>query len=215
MITTPKLHSVPLALGAALLTGSLFQAHAAPSDGSLQTRTQSRVQSLLKTASHQASDLQLTPAQKTKLRSLAQKNAPLLRVIWSDKTLSKGAKMSKARALENEAKAILTTAQKQKLSTARREAMGKLFETALWVSQELDLTEKQQGQLKSIALDSYRKSSGSGGNIGALRGLIVDTSGRIDKVLTPAQQSKWLIMKSTARQELVRQTRSLRQMTRA
>jgi hypothetical protein len=215
-----KLHSkprfLPFALGAILLGGGLLQANAQNKvpvpKTDLRTRTQTRVQSLFKTVGTRASDLNLSAAQKARMQALAQKNAPLIRQIWSNNSLSQAAKIGKVRALESQAQAILTPAQKQKVAAAKGEAVTKMFETAIWVTHELDLTDQQQGQLRAIAMDTYRKTGGSGGNLGALRSLIVDTSGRIDKVLTPAQQSKWAIIKNTARQELVRQTRALRQM---
>jgi hypothetical protein len=214
-----KSRFVPLALGAVLLGGGLLQAKAQskahPPKTDLRTRTQTRVQSLFKTVGTRASNLNLSAAQKAKMRALAQKNAPLIRQIWNNNSLSQEAKARQARALESQAQAILTPIQKQKVAAAKGEAMTKMFETAIWVSHELDLTDQQQGQLRNIALETYRKTSGSAGNLGALRSLIVDTSGKIDKVLTPAQQSKWAIIKSTARQELVRQTRTWRQMNNA
>ncbi|RYG62600.1 hypothetical protein EON80_22840 [bacterium] len=201
----------PLALSAFLLGGAFVQAHAAPQKPSnLQARTQTRMQSLLKVASGRFEDLGLSPAQKSKMGAIARKNKPLIQAVWSDNSLSQSQKASQVRKLEKEASAVLTPAQKQKLSAAKGEAMGKVFETAMWVSQELNLTGAQQNQLRNIVMDSYRKSSG--GDFGALRGLIVDTSGKVDKVLTPAQRSKWVVIKTTARQELIRQTRAWRQM---
>lgn len=209
------IRTAPLAVGAALLVAPLFQAQAAgPKSSDLRARTQTRVQSLVKVAAQRANNLQLTASQQSKLRALAQKNAPVIRAIWNDDSLSQAAKVQKVRSLKNQAQAILTPAQRQKVAAAKGEAMVKLFETASWVSQELDLTPQQQQRLQGIVMTAYRQSGGSNGDFSTLRSLIVDTSGKVDQVLSPAQKAKWSIIKTTARQEIVRQTRSLRQLNR-
>ena len=192
--------------------------YAQSSDAELRARTQKRVESLFATAGNRARSLNLTTAQRAKLRSMAQKNAPLLRSIWNDTSLTGEQKKAKIRALTNEASAVFTPEQKQRLATGRGEAVGKLFETAAWVSDELNLTIDQQEKIKRIAFNNLRRGyslgGGEKGTFSTIRGLILDSNNQIEKVLQPQQKAKWAVIKSAARREFVKRGRALRQMNR-
>lgn len=205
----------PLALAAVTLSGGAFFAPAQAQNAAspLVIRTQKRVASLFQVAGKSARELDISTAQRSKLRFIAQKNAPLAKAIWGDTSLTPTQKTSKLRAMQNEAGAIFTPAQKQKLANAKTTAMMQLFQTASWVSGELNLTGPQQEKIQGIVLQSYRKSSGAAGGFGALRGLILDTSGQIDAALTPSQRAKWLVIKGAARSEFDKNAKVLRAMS--
>lgn len=217
-----KRRLAPLALAAAALLGAGMHESAnaqTSTQNDLRARTQKRVTALFATAGNKISELNLTATQKSKLQAIAQKNAPLARSIWNDSSLTRQQKMAKLSALKNEARAVLTPAQKENLAGARGDAMGKLFETAVWVSNELDLKPDQQEKIREIVMGSFAQGrtlkDGAGGNFGAIRSLVLDADGKIQKILTPQQQSKWVVIRSVAREEVVKKTRQWRAMNRA
>lgn len=205
----------PLTLAAAAFVGGAFlvPAQAQTAANPLAARTQKRVASLFQVAGKSAGQLNLSAVQQAKLKIIAQKNAPLLRAIWSDNSLSQTQKMGKVRALRNETAAVFTPVQQKQLATAKTTAMMQLFQTASWVSSELDLSGLQQETIQGIVLQSYRKSSGAAGSFGALRDLITGTSGQIDATLTPSQRAKWNVIKGAARSEFAKNAKVLRVMS--
>lgn len=206
---TPRL--APLTLAAlALFGGAFVPAHAQNTPNPLAIRTKQRVASLFQVAGKSARQLNLSAAQQAKLQRIAQKNAPLIRAAWSDNSLTQSQKTAKLRALQSEASAVFTPAQKQRLASAKTTAMMQLFQTASWVSGELDLSGAQQEKIQGIVLQSYRKSSDAAGSFGALRGLITGTSSQIDGVLTPVQRAKWSVIQGAARSEFAKNARVLR-----
>ncbi|HEX9996357.1 MAG TPA: hypothetical protein VGB45_04375 [Abditibacterium sp.] len=176
----------------------------APRDD-LRARTQKQVQKLLQRGGSGMRSLNLSPSQKAKLKAIAQKNMPVARSVWYDDSLSMAQKRAKTRAFQREMTAVLTPAQKQKLVSARRAAMGQLFETAIWVSNELNLNSSQQEKLKSIVSQSMKTARG--GKAGAIQDLVLDSYGQVIKVLTPSQKEKWDVMRSVARQEIGKNAR--------
>lgn len=213
----------PLTVGpavclAASLSGAFFApARAQSAPNPLATRTKARVASLFQTATRSAQELRLSPSQQDRLKGIAQRNMPLARAIWSDNSLSQSQKLGKIRALKAQTAAVFTPAQKQKLQVAQMSAMTQLFQTASWVSSELNLSVAQRETIQSLVLKSYRQSSGTAsggaaGSFGTLRDLIQDSSGRISAILTPAQRAKWSVIQGAARSELVRGAKVVRSM---
>ena len=204
----PLALAATIAVSAPIATSLVFAQTASAPQNDLRARTQKQVQTLLARAGNSARDLNLSAAQRAKLKQIAQKNAPLAKAIWNDNSLSKSQKMAKMRALKSETSAVLTPTQKEKLMAARGAAMGQLFQTAMWVSNELDLSATQQEKLKNIVMGSMRTARG--GQMGAVRSLVLDTDGKINAVLSAAQQKKWSVMKSVAREEIGKNARVLR-----
>ncbi len=202
-----------LALTASIGGAFFVPAQAQTASNPLAIRTQKRVASLFQAAGKSARELDLSASQRSKLQSIARKNAPLAKAIWNDNSLTPKQKMSRLRAMQNETAAVFTPAQKQKLQSAKTGAMMQMFQTASWVSTELNLSAPQQERIQRIVLQSYRQGSGTAGSFGALRGLILDTSGQIDGVLTPAQRAKWNVIKGAARSEMVKNAKVWRQLS--
>ena len=176
----------------------------------LAARTQKRVASLFQSATKGVREMGLSAGQQAKLKSIAQKNAPLARAIWSDGSLTPMQKAVKIRALQNEASAVFTPVQKQKLAAAKTEAMMQLFQTASWVSDELRLSDPQKDKIQDIVMKNYRQSKSAAGSFGALRSLLLDTNNQIDAALTPSQKMKWNTIKRAARAEFTKNARVLR-----
>lgn len=206
----------PLSLASIALLSARFVVPAQAQTGAnpLAIRTQKRVATLFQTAGRGVESLNLSAAQQAKLKSIAQKNAPLAKAIWSDASLSPTQKMRKMRALQNEASAVFTPVQKQKIASAKNGAMMQLFQTAAWVSNELQLTGTQQEQIQGIVMRNYRQGQNAAGSLGMLRGLLLDTDNQIAATLTPTQRTKWNVIKGAARSEFVKNARALRAMSR-
>lgn len=219
-----KRRLAPLALTAVALMGAAVQpsVYAAPTSqkasSDLRTRTQQHIAALFSTAGNKVRDLNLTADQKVKLRAIAQQNAPLARAIWNDNSLTRQQKAIKLGALRDKARAVLTSTQREKLASGQGEAMGQLFQTAAWVSNELKLTSDQQSKIRGIVMTNFakgRQSGGGNGQFGAIRSLVLDADGQIQKVLTPQQQSKWVVIRSVAREGVMKRAKQFRAMNRA
>ena len=195
-----------LALGAFALSGV---AHA---QNDLRARTQNRVSTLFTFAQTRARDLNLSTKQKNQLAQIAQKNASSTKQIWNDSRITPTQRAQLLRSVRDQSLAVLTPVQRKKVDETKTQATMRLLETALWVSNELELSETQRNRVVSIV---SRQMRGQGAGIGALRSSIVQTNAQIGAVLTPAQRRKWATIQGVARSEFIKRGREWRASERA
>ncbi len=211
---------VGVAAGAFALTISLARAEN-PADKDLRGRTEAQVARLFENGRQARKALNLSDAQKTKLRALMGENLPKARAIWLDKTLSSVQKREKLQELRGAAKIeaaqFLTPDQIQKAEKIKDAGKTALFQTLAAFSKELDLSSEQQQKIRAIVWQSFQNGVQAGPPPGdrlekfrALKSKIEATVGKINTVLTPAQQSKFAVIRSAARTEVMKQFAQLR-----
>jgi len=204
--------------GAALMTAGLAKAQPNRDAGAdLRGRTQAHVAAFLDKLGQGAQAMNLTAAQKSKLKQSARKHFPEARAIWNDGTLTRGEKIVKIKSLGSDSHKVLTPEQRAQAMDLKDEAIAGVFSQMRWVSDELDLTGDQQDKIRRIMLDSFRKGADiktqnkdGKPNFTALRGLVMSTQTRINAVLTPEQQSKWSVIRAATRDEFVKRAKAWR-----
>jgi hypothetical protein len=197
-----------LSLSAFSLGGALLLAPSAHAQTDLRVQTQNRVANLFSFAQTRVKALNLSTKQKTQLQQIARKNGSSTTQIWSDPKLSPAQRNAKFQSLRTQALAVLTPAQRVKVDETKRLATSRLLETALWVSNELELSGDQQQRVMSIV--QRQMNTGRTQGFGALRSSIVQTNSQISAVLTPAQRTKWATIQSAARSEFVKRGKQFR-----
>ncbi len=223
MKTSLQRRFAPLALAATLAANLLggatisqpqaFAQPAATPQNDLRVRTQNRIEELFGMVGNRTSALNLSAAQKAKLKEIARKNAPLAQAVWNNKSLSMTQKQAKAVAIKREMAAVLTPAQKQLVAASKREAVGQLIGTASWISGELNLSLTQQNQAQQILSSLYRRGltqvrAATGED--TLRSLILSSNSQFKQILTPSQQAKWAVIQSVASEQAMKRARFLK-----
>lgn len=197
-----------LFLSALPLCGALLLSSTAHAQTDLRVQTQTRVANLFTFANTRVRTLNLSTKQKNQLQQIASRNASSTKRIWSDPKISPAQRTANFKALRTQALAVLTPAQRVKVDETKRQAVSRLLENALWVSNELELSGDQQQRVMTIV--RRQMNNGRTQGFGAIRSSIVQTNSQISAVLTPAQRVKWTTIQSAARSEFVKRGRAFR-----
>ena len=219
MKTSLQRRLAPLVLAATLVCGAtisrseVFAQPASAPQSDLRLRTQNRISELFGMLGNRTAALNLSAAQKIKLKQIASKNAPLAQAVWNNKPLSTSQRKAKADALKREMAAVLTPSQKRLVEASKREAVGQLIGTASWISGELNLSVEQQNKAQQILSNLYfkgRTQVRAENKAGTLRGLISDSNAQFKQILTPQQRAKWTVIQSVASEQFARRAQFLK-----
>lgn len=172
--------------------------------------------------------LNLSDAQKTELKAIAQKYAPQARSIMADKSLSQTQKKTQLSALhvsaEAEVNAALTPKQEAQLKALKAATKQQVMALLAQISAELKLTPDQVANLKSILQNARSEGmslafkpgpESAQGHVwqqrrAALAPLRTKVRGQVETVLTPEQTSKLAAIMNQIRPELLKRANKWR-----
>ncbi len=158
LLASASMLTISAVFGSLMAQPPLPQSRAARSGATSQTSYGAEAGKIADEVMAALKSLNLSDAQKAQLKAIGAKYAPQVRAVATDKSLTKEQKSAQLTALRlaarAEASAVLTPPQQAKLKGLKLLVEGQVTALLTEIGQELDLTDVQKQEIKSILADA-------------------------------------------------------------